>query len=160
MRLRQHRQNLVVFGPAGTPAPARSRRILVRIRRLIRMGGLLVVIGLIRVSSAVRPRWRPLLAGTALTVAGVMMRTGSGGVLLMPGLLFLVYALLIPPSLETAQRSELERELAAYSTPAQRRDLEAILDQYPDTLTFELRHILASQPTATGDTHLPAAGRY
>jgi hypothetical protein len=35
----------------------------------------------------------------------------------------------------------LKRELAAYSTPAQRCDLEAILDEYPDEDTSELRAI-------------------
>jgi hypothetical protein len=46
------------------------------------------------------------------------------------------------------RRSELERELAAYSTAAQRRDLEATLDRYPDDITYELRDILASQAMA------------
>jgi hypothetical protein len=45
--------------------------------------------------------------------------------------------------------SELERELAAFSTPAQRRDLEATLDRYPDNITYELRNILARQSMAT-----------
>lgn len=44
--------------------------------------------------------------------------------------------------------SELERELAAFSTPAQRRDLEATLDRYPDNITYELRNILARQAVA------------
>ena len=44
--------------------------------------------------------------------------------------------------------SELERELAAFSTPAQRRDLEATLDRYPDDITYELRNILARQAMA------------
>jgi len=45
------------------------------------------------------------------------------------------------------RRSELERELAAYSTPAQRRDLEAAFDRYSDDVTSELREIMASQRT-------------
>jgi hypothetical protein len=44
--------------------------------------------------------------------------------------------------------SELERELAAFSTAAQRRDLEATLDRYPDSITCELRNILARQAMA------------
>jgi hypothetical protein len=44
--------------------------------------------------------------------------------------------------------SELERELAALSTAAQRRDLQATLDRYPDNITYELRNILARQAMA------------
>jgi hypothetical protein len=93
-----------------------------------------------------RPRWRPLLAGVVLTVAGVILRSGIGIAALIPGILFLWSALLIPPSPDPGQKrhSELERELAGYSTPAQRRDLEAILDRYPDSVTYELRDILAT----------------
>ena len=58
------------------------------------------------------------------------------------------------------RRSELERELAAYSTPAQRCDLAATFDRYPDSLTYELRDILARQASAAFDNRLPAAGRY
>jgi hypothetical protein len=55
---------------------------------------------------------------------------------------------------------ELERELAAYSTPAQRCDLAATFDRYPDSITLELRDILARQASAAFDHRLPAAGRY
>lgn len=59
------------------------------------------------------------------------------------------------------QRSELERELAAYSTPAQRCDLEATLDRYPDDITYELRNILARQAmVAYYNRGIPGAGRY
>jgi hypothetical protein len=58
------------------------------------------------------------------------------------------------------QRCELERELAAYSTPAQRCDLAATFDRYPDSITYELRDILARQASAAFDSRLPAAGRY
>ena len=58
------------------------------------------------------------------------------------------------------RRSELERELAAYSTPAQRCDLEATLDRYPDDITYELREILASQAMAAYNNRIPGAGRY
>ncbi len=57
------------------------------------------------------------------------------------------------------RRSALERELAAYSTPAQRRDLEATLAQYPDGVTYELRDILASQAMTARNNRFPGAGR-
>ena len=90
MRLRPHRRNLVVWsssaGPAGRygalrftrPGPDR------RIRRSIRTGALLTVIGLVRLARAMRARWRPLLSGTVLTVAGFIMRSGMGSVVLDP----------------------------------------------------------------------------
>ena len=58
------------------------------------------------------------------------------------------------------QRCELERELADYSTPAQRCDLLATLDRYPDSVTYELRDILTRQAIAAFNNRLPAAGRY
>src|SRR5215471_19051316 len=77
MRLRPHRRNLVVFSSSAEPAnrhgarqynrPARSGQI----RRLIRIGLLLTVI-------AGRPRWRPLLAGTVLTVSRLHRATRRG----------------------------------------------------------------------------------
>jgi len=161
MRLRARRRNLVVWsssaGPGGPDCrgrgleprrPARSWRT----RRRLRTGVLLVAISLIRLGAAVRPRWRPLLAGAVLTAAGVVLRSGMAGVVMIPGMLFLVSALLVPADPEAAgpRRRELERELAAYSTPAQVRDLEAILDRYPDSDTGELRDILARQATAAG----------
>jgi hypothetical protein len=167
MRLRAHRRNLVVWSPSVGPAGrcgapgltrlARTRRI----RRGIRVGALLTVIGLMRLARGVRPRWRPLLAGTVLTVAGVMLRSGAWGVVLLAGLWFLVYALLIPvgPDTDRKRRSELERELAGYSTPAQRWDLEATLDRYPDAITDELRDILAHQALAACNSGIPGAGR-
>jgi hypothetical protein len=47
------------------------------------------------------------------------------------------------------RRRALERELAGYCTPAQRADLEATLDRYPDGVTWELREILARQADAS-----------
>ena len=167
MRLRSHRRNLVVWsssadpvGRYGTPRFNRLARTR-RIHRCIRTGALLTVIGLMCVALAVRPRWRSLLAGVVLTVVGVMLRSGPGGVVLLPGLLFLLSAALIPANLDAdrKRRSELERELAGYSTPAQRRDLEATLDQYPDDVTYELRDILAQQALAACHTGIPGAGR-
>ena len=127
MRLPPYRRNLVIWSPAAAPARgygapqftalARGRRI----RRCIRTGALLAVIGLMRAARVVRTRWEA-----------------------------------------HKQRCELERELAAYSTPAQRRDLEATLNQYPDELTYELRNILARQAMAAYCHRggIPGAGRY
>jgi hypothetical protein len=168
MRLRAHRRNLAVWSPSVGPADrygapgltrlARTRRI----RRCIRTGALLTVIGLMRLARGARRRWRPLLAGTVLTVAGVVLRSDAWGAVLLPGLLVLVYALLVPArsDADRKRRSELERELAGYSTPAQRWDLEATLDRYPDDITYELRDILASQTLAASHSRIPGAGRY
>ena len=165
MRLLPHRCNLVVWSQSASSGGRRSAgrpTVTRRIRRRIRIGALLTVIGLIRLARAVRPRWRPLLAGTVLTVVGVLLRSGAGGVALLPGLLFLVYGLLIPasPEADRARRSKLARELGEYSTPAQRCDLEATLDQYPDRFTDELREILAGQAVAAYNRRFPAVGRY
>jgi hypothetical protein len=128
MRLQPHRRNLVVWsqstssvGRYGAPPFTRTRRI----RRWIRTAALLTVVGLMPLPRAVRARWRTPLAGGVLTVVGVILRGGPGGVVLLLGLLFLVSASLIPasPKADRMRRSELERELAltAFSTPGQRR---------------------------------------
>jgi len=156
MRLQPHPRNLVVFRSPDRPAhrydAVRYRRVTRggRIRRLIRIGVLLTVI-------AVRPRWQPLLAGTALTVLGVVGRQGDGGIFIIPGLLLLWCALLIPgdTDLDRERRSQLRRELAAFSTPSQRRDLEATLDLYPDDITGEIRDILANQAAASPNNGIP-----
>jgi hypothetical protein len=128
MRLRPHRRNLVVWRQSASPAgrcgglrPARTRRI----RRWIRIGALLVVLSLRRLAGPVRGRWRPVLAGVVLTAVGVAMRDGPGGLVLLPGLWFLLTAPLVPATskADRVRRSELERDLAltAFSTPGQRR---------------------------------------
>jgi len=139
--------------------PARTSRI----RRWIRIGMLLTLLGLLPLLRAVRARWKPLLAGTGLTVAGVILRgSTSGSVLLLPGLLLLLTAPLLPGTglANRLQQTELERELAGYSTNAQRHDLEATLDQYPDDVTREVREILAGQAAAASDNRVSTAGRY
>jgi hypothetical protein len=160
MRLRARRRNLVIWSPSVGPDNSYGATKLMRltrtqrIRRRIRIAALLAVIGL-------RPRWRPVLAGVVLTAVGVVLRSGTWGALILPGLWSLLYAALIPatPYADRIRRIELERELAVYSTPAQRCDLEATLDRYPDGITRELRDILASQaPVACN--RIPGAGQY
>ena len=167
MRLRARRRNLVVwrgsaglaggYSATGLPRAAHTGRI----RRRLRIGALLTVIGLLRLARGMRARWKPLLAGGVLTAAGLMLSSSIWSLVSVFGLWLLVYALLVPvnPGGGGRQRAELERELAAYSTPAQRRDLEAILDRYPDGATYELRDILARQAMAAGHNGVPGAGR-
>jgi hypothetical protein len=116
----------------------------------MRTGVLLAILGVMRLAAAMRPRWRPLLAGVVLTAAGVVLRSGPAGIVMIPGMLFLLSALLTPadPVAAGPRRRELERELAAYCTPDQRCDLEATFDRYPDNVTGELREILARQAAA------------
>jgi hypothetical protein len=161
MKLRPHRNGLVVWsrsavpdGPPGGTRPSRARRV----RRRIRIGVLLVVLGVTRLT----PRSRFLLAGVALVSASIALRHGPGSLLYFPGAMFLLTALFTPADARATRRRhlELERELAVYSTPAQRCDLEALLDRYPDGMTDELREILASQAMAGRGTRFPAAGRY
>lgn len=167
MRLRARRRNLVVWrgsaGLAGGYSATGLTRIAStgRIRRRLRIGALLTVIGLMRLARGMRARWKPLLAGGVLTAAGLMLSSSMWSLVSVLGLWLLVYALLIPVDADGGggRRAELERELAAYSTPAQRRDLEAILDRYPDGATYELRDILARQAVAAGHNGVPGAGR-
>ena len=99
MRLRPHQRNLMIrsssVGPAGrygAPPFTRTKPI----RRWIRTGALLTVVGLRPLARAVRARWRPLLAGAVLTVIGVIWLDGPGGMVLLPGLWFLLSAPLNP----------------------------------------------------------------
>jgi hypothetical protein len=145
-----HRRNMVLWSQSAglIGRPDRPRLTMVgRIRRRIRLGFLLAILGLMPAARAVRPRWRPLLAGTVLTVTGFILRSGPGSIALLPGLMLLLSAPLLPAegAEDRVRHGELRRELAAYSTPAQRRDLEAMLDRYPDCTTRELRTILAGQ---------------
>jgi hypothetical protein len=168
MRLRSRRRDVVVWiqsaGSAGEYGSVKVTRLgrYQSIRRCIRLGALLTVIGLVRLTRAARPRWRPLLAGGVLTVAGVMLRGGAGGVVLIPGLLFLVYTPFMEagPDEERKRLSVLRRDLAGYATPAHRRDLEATLDRYPDSTTHEIRDILAGLAATAGDGSVPGARRY
>jgi hypothetical protein len=168
MRRRSRRQDVVIWvqsagsadghGSATFTRPGRSQPV----RRCIRLGALLTVMGLVRLLRAARARWRPLLAGGVLTVAGIVLRGGAGGIVIVPGLLFLCYA----PLMETVsdeerkRRSGLRRELAGFVNPAHRHDLEAALDRYPDSVTGEIRDILAGLAVTTGSSSIPGARPY
>jgi len=160
MRLRPHRRSLVILRQSAAAAgqhrsaPITRPSRAVRIRRLIRMGVLLTLVLLARGG---RARW--VLAGVVLTTAGVVYRADPAGIVLLPGLLLVLGAPLIPdsPTGDRRQRAKLERELAGYSTPAERADLEAILDAYPDGITREIRDILAGQAGATRSQRIPGA---
>lgn len=165
MRLLSHRRNLVVWSSPANPAEpvspdglafVRLRRTG-RLRRTARIGTLLSVIALLRLARAVRPRWRPVLGGVVLTVAGAILHGHPWAAIVVPGLLLLAYSVLVPAAPDEDQK-RLERELAAYSTPAQRCDLEATLGRYPDTLTGGLRDILFRQASAAGDHKIPGDG--
>jgi hypothetical protein len=127
MRLRADRRNLVTWSVSVDPAgryenPGFTRLARTgRIRRCVRIGALLTVIGLMGLARGVRSRWRPLLAGVVLTVVGVMLPNGAWGLILAAGLLFFVYPLLIPASSDAdrKRRYELERELPIYSIPVE-----------------------------------------
>src|SRR5690242_21397673 len=145
MRQRSRRRNLVVWsqstgsaGRHGAPPFTRRRQI----RRWMRTGALLTIVGLMPLARAVRARWRPLLAGGVLTVVGVMWLDGPGGMVLLPGLWLLLSAPLIPASnkADRMRRPEVELERAVFSTPAQRR--------------------LAFQAMAAHDKRFPGTGRY
>jgi hypothetical protein len=108
------------------------------------------------------PRGRLVLAGGVLTVAGIVLRSQPAGIVLLPGLLLIFSAPLIPAArrADRERNFDLARELAAYSTPAQRCDLEATLDQYPAEDTAELRAILAGQARAGVSRSIAGMGRY
>jgi hypothetical protein len=165
MRLRS-RRTVVVWSSSRTSGgrdgltmfPRRARRRPVR--RFLRVSWLVTAIGLLRFGRAVRYRWKPLLAGVTLVTVGVLLRGVNGGMAFFPGVLFLYSALLVEvrADAESKRRVALERELATYSTPAQRRDLGATLDRYPDTATGELRDILARQATDAAGRGIPGRG--
>ena len=127
MGLRAHRRKLVMWSPSVGPADRYGAPGLTRlartapIRRCIRTGVLLTVIGLMRLARGEHFRWRPLVAGAVLTVVGIMLRSGAWGMILAVGLWFFVYALLIPArsDADRKRRAELERELPVYSIPVE-----------------------------------------
>ncbi len=168
MRLRVRRRSVVVWSSSAAPAgrhtstctrPARSKRI----RAGFLIIGQLAVMGLLGIARGdARLRRQLLLAGGILTATGILLRSDPAGVILLPGLLFLFSAPLIPdiPVAERKRHLQLEGELAAYSTPAQRRDLEAMFARYPDTDTSELRDILTAQALTAGSKRIPGSAQF
>jgi hypothetical protein len=167
MRLRSHRQDVVVWSLSAKPTdrygePRLTRSVRTRrVRRLLRIGALITLVGAVRLAHGARYRWQPLLAGVVLTAIGIVLHGSAWGIAAMAGIYSLWYAVLIPgrPEVDRKRQSDLERELAGYSTAAQRSDLLATLDRYPDEVTRELRDILASQAMAACSSGIPGAGR-
>ena len=140
------KRNRVIWSSSPEPAFALPRPRPRRVRRGVRTALVLTVLALAH--AAGRPRWRCVMLGVALTIPGVLMRGHMvGDIILLPGLMALAYAPFLPgESPESRKRQRrLRREMAAYSTPAERRDLEALLSSYSDNDTGELRTILANQ---------------
>jgi hypothetical protein len=168
MWLRPRRRGLVVWrqsaGPPGWRHASHGIRLVRagRIRRYVRVGTLLTLIGLLRMHRAARRPWGPMLLGVVLTTVGIVLRSGPGSLVLLPGLLFLLDGLLVPasPKEDRVRLAQLERELGEYTTAAQRADLEATLDRYPDGVTHELRDILARQAVTACGNQLPGGRRY
>jgi hypothetical protein len=94
MRLLRHHRNLVVWSssrePTGRSGGRRSARAG-RVRWWLRVGGLLAVLGVLRLARAARNCWEPvcLLVGTGLAVAGVVLSIAPAFFL---GLLVLILA--------------------------------------------------------------------
>ena len=93
----RRRRHLVVLsssaGPAdryGTSASVRTRRKS-RVRRLVRIGGLLTVIGLMGAFRVARSR-RRLLAGLVLAAVTVILRDSVWGLFF-----FIMFLLYLPP---------------------------------------------------------------
>jgi hypothetical protein len=162
MRFVPSRRDIVVWSASRSPAgrqiaPGRVRAgPAKRLRRRVHIGVLLAIIGLRRLARTLLLRWN-LSAGVALTVAGVLLRRTELSGILLPGLLLLLSAPLIPVSADAdrRRRAQLARELASYTTLAERSDLEATFDRYPDSETRELREILASQSAAAYGNTIP-----
>jgi hypothetical protein len=121
MRLRSHRRNLMAWsqsagsvGRSGVAPFTRTRRI----RRWIRTGALLTIVGLMSLARAGRVRWWFLLAEGVLAVDGVMLHAFVGVVLLV--LVSAPFAV-VGPRADRIRRSELEPDLGVYSHPAQLR---------------------------------------
>src|SRR5262249_41793175 len=99
MILRARRRALGVWRHSAVPPhPYRALRLTRtrRIRRLPRAAVLLIVLRLTPLAPAVGRRWRRLVPAARLTMAGLMLRGGPAGIVLLPGLLLLFSAPLVP----------------------------------------------------------------
>ncbi len=96
------RRDLVVWSSSGRyDGPAHTPRVQTRrFRGALRTGALLAVIGLIRLACLARARWRLAfgLSGTVLAAVGVMLSSAAA---LVPGIVVLLVALLLPPDPST-----------------------------------------------------------
>lgn len=166
MRLPSRRRDLVIWSLSANPADrygnSRSVRLVRtrRARRALRLGVLVTLVGAMRLARGVRYRWRPLLAGSVLAAIGLALRGGALGVILLPGLWLWFYAFLIPAGSQAGRKrlTELERELAEYSTAAERCEFAAMLDRYPDEVSRELRDMLTQQPMVGFTSRIPGTG--
>ena len=145
MSLRSRRRNLIGWSQSASTVRRNGVRPFTRIRRIrrwIRTGALLAVVGLMPLARAVRARWRPLLAGGVLTLVGVMLRGGPGGLVLLPGLIFLASAPFVPARTKADRmpRWELERELYVFSHPAQRRRAIQVMAAHDNRFPVTGRH--------------------
>ena len=96
--MRSRRRNIVVWSSSAVPAGRTAdegvtRFARGRIRWWLRTGGLLAVIGVMRLARILRARWEPafLIAGALLTVIGVMV---PNAVALLSGVPVLFFVLL------------------------------------------------------------------
>lgn len=85
MRLRRHRRDVVVWSSSVGLADRHGSLPFVRtkrrspIRRLVHTIGILMVISLMGVVRATRPRWRPVLTGLVLPAGAVILRDSLWG---------------------------------------------------------------------------------
>lgn len=94
MRWRSHPPGLVVWSSRGTPEPPRRVRPG-RIRRRLRTGALLALVGLVWLARTARSRWQRTvgLTGGALAMIGVTLPSGA---VLVAGIVVLLVTLLLP----------------------------------------------------------------
>jgi hypothetical protein len=129
MRLRSHRRTLVVWRSSGGPAgghgaPRLARHVRTRrIRRWIRTGVLLAVIGLMRLARSVRGRRGAglLVAGAVLTAAGILL---ASGVIQICGMLVLLRGVAVALGVSERHRRPGDGpaagvDIAGFRTPPQ-----------------------------------------
>ena len=140
MRPRSPRRNLVVWsqsassvGRSGTAPFTRTRRI----RRWIRTGVLLTIVGLMSLARAGRVRWWLLLPEGVLAVDGVLLHAFVGVVLLV--LVSAPFAVARPRA-DRIRRSELEPDLGVFSHPAQLRRAIRAMDLHDHQFPVTGRH--------------------